>query len=520
MTKAEKKKWVEILDRSNGDEELAADVFIRWKCTTDLYFLATDILGLSQAKEGKRSRFDPRWHKWLAGRLNENKDSLVLVPRGHMKSTMLKIKVIQLILQNPMIRIGLFSRTAGLVEEQLADIKRMMATPLLRRYFPELIPDPGPKYANWYKSTVNQLTTRRNADWGRIPQEEQIEAWGMGATITGRHYDVLVLDDMINEQSISTPEQMQKVRDYYSYLQAIKEPDGFELIVGTRYHYSDIYGVIIKENFFKGRVWTRRAIEEGKPIYRFFTLAMLNKIRRRVGPYVWACQYENNPIPKELQIFPPPYPEYEHLPAGKFDYYMTVDPAATTKSYSDYTAIIITALDNKNHLYVVEGQAHKKPGNEIAEIIVRLMHKYKPRRAGIEFGLQAALGYIIETKRNEYERRYNESLPMHVIPIKQPRNISKESRIERSLGSFLRDGRIFIHTSLTELKSQLEQFPRGEHDDLVDALSMQFQLIEKFRGTYWDQQVNSIENRGASFFDLFGDPTAEPVETWEKQFVS
>jgi predicted phage terminase large subunit-like protein len=520
MTKADEQKWKEILDRTNGDEELTADIYVRWKCTTDLYFLATEVLGLSQAKEGKRSRFDPKWHKWLAGRLNENKDSLILVPRGHMKSTMLKIKVIQLILQNPMIRIGLFSRTAGLVEEQLSDIKRLMATPLLRRYFPELIPDPGPKYNGWQKATINQLTTRRHSDWGRIPQEEMIEAWGMGATITGRHYDVLVLDDIINEQSISTPEQMQKVRDYYSYLQAIKEPDGFELIVGTRYHYSDIYGVIIKEDFFGRRVWTRKAIEDGKPIYKFFTPAMLNRIRRRVGAYVWACQFENNPIPKELQIFPPPYPEFEHLPGGRYDYYMTVDPAATTKSYSDYTAIVVTALDSKNRLFVVEGQAHKKPGNEIAEIIVSLIVKYKPRRVGIEYGLQTALGYIIEAKKIEYQKRTGESVGAHIVPIKIPRHISKESRIERSLGSFLRDGRIFIHQSLNELKSQMEQFPRGEHDDLPDALSMQFRLIEKFRGVYWDNQIAPVESRGRSFFDVFGEPSEEPSGAWEAQFVS
>lgn len=518
MTVADKKKWREILDRTNGDREMAADVFVKWKCTTDLYFLATDILGLSQAKEGKRSRFDPRWHKWLAGRLNKNEDSLILVPRGHMKSTMLKIKVIQLILQNPMIRIGLFSRTAGLVEEQLADIKRMLATPLLRRYFPEIIPEPGPKYSGWHKSTQNQLTTRRNPDFGRIPQEEQIEAWGMGATITGRHYDVLVLDDIINEQSISTPEQMQKVRDYYSYLQAIKEPDGFELIVGTRYHYSDIYGVIIKENWFKNRVWTRRAIEDGKPIYKFFTLAMLNRIKKRVGPYVWSCQYENNPIPKELQIFPPPYPEFEMLPTGSYDYYMTIDPAFTAKRDSDYTAIVVCALNKESKLYVVEAKPFRLPGDQIAEIIVKMVAKYKPRKIGLESGFHESLQYIIELKRSEYERKYQETLPMAIIPLVQPRNISKEARIDRTLGSFLRDGRILIHRDATELKVQMEHFPRGDHDDLPDALSMQFQVIERFKGTYWDAQVKP-KTHGSTFFDLFGEPGEDRVG-WEEQFIS
>lgn len=518
MTAAEKRKWDEFLARTNGDAEMAADIYVRWKCTTDLYFLATEIFGLSQAKEGKRSRFDPKWHGWLSKRLSQNKDSMILVPRGHMKSTFLKFKVVQMVLQNPMIRIGLFSRTAGLVEEQLSDIKRLFATPLLRRYFPDLIPDPVDNFKNWDRSTMNQLTVRRKSEWGRIPQEEQIEAWGMGATITGRHYDVLVLDDIINEQSISTPEQMQKVRDYYSYLQAIKEPDGFELIVGTRYHYSDIYGVIIKEGWFKRRVWTRKAIENGSPIYKYFTLEMLERIRKRVGPYVWACQYENNPVPRELQIFPPPYPTYKYLPADEYDYYITVDPAATTKSYSDYTAIVVGAVNKQGLLYVVEATPHKKPGNEIAEIIVQLAVRYKPRKVGIEFGLQTALEYILHSKQVEYEQRAKTSVTLPIMPISAPRQISKEARIDRTLGAFIRDNKIRIHESCIELMEQMEHFPRGEHDDLVDAASMQFNVIDRFKGTYWDDQLDPHRSR-RTFFDLFGDPGRQQ-RSWESQFIA
>lgn len=519
MTSAEKEKWEQILAKANGDREIAGDVFIRWKCTVDLYFLASEILGLSQASEGKRKRLDPRFHKWLASKMESNKDTMILVPRGHMKSTFAKIRVVQLILQNPMIRIGLFSRTAGLVEEQLADIKRLLATPLLRRYFPELIPEPGKNFKNWQKSTQNSFTTRRKSEWGRIPQEEMVEAWGLGATITGRHYDVVVLDDIINEQSISTPEQMQKVRDYYSYLQAIKEPDGFELIVGTRYHYSDIYGVIIKEGWFGRRVFVRDVIESGRPIYKFFTLRMLDKIRKRVGPYVWSCQYRNNPVPKELQPFPPPYPTYEHLPHDKYDYYITVDPAFTVSATADYTAIVVAAVSKQNKMYVVEANQYKKKANEIADILVALASRYKPRRVGIEYGSMTSLEYIIQTKRNEWESKNNTTLPLYTQPIKIPRSLSKEARIENTLGAFIRDDRLVIHASCDDLMKQMEHFPRGEYDDVIDALSMVFQLVEKFRGTYWEDQIRPPE-KGRSFFDLFGEMGSPSQKDWEAQFVS
>lgn len=513
-------KYKEILARCNHDEELATDIFIGWKCKTDLYFLATEILGLSKAREKNRNRLDPVFHGWLAGKLQPNVDRLILVPRGHMKSTFMKIKVVQLILQNPMIRIGLFSRTASLVEEQLADIKRLLSTPLLRRYFPDLLPEPGLNYKNWDRSTLNQLTVRRSPDWGRIPQEEQIEAWGMGATITGRHYDVIMLDDILNEQSVSTLEQIMKVRDYYSYLQAIKEPDGFEQIVGTRYHYADLYGTIIKEGWFKRHVYTRQAIENGKPIYKFFTLKNLEKIKSRTSAYIWSCQYENNPIPKELQVFPPPYPMFTNLPEGKYAYYITVDPAATTKTHSDYTGFVVTGISDSGKMYVVEAIQVKKKGDEIADILIGLVAKYKPTRIGIEFGLQTALSFIIQAKQKDYEARTDTILPMPIHPIKIPRNMSKETRIERSLGSFIRDDRIIMHVNTSDLQRQMEHFPRAEHDDLIDALSMQFQLIERFRSPYWDEVMYESGRHGRSFFDLFGRPWDDQGTNWETRFVS
>lgn len=512
--------WQDILARHNGDEEQAAETYIKYKCLTDLHFLGTEIFGLKEAKEGKRNRYDPKFHGWLAGKMGVSKDTLVLVPRGHMKSSWAKIRVVQLVLQNPMIRVGLFSRTAGLVEEQLADIRNLLMNPLLRRYFPDQIPDPGKRFSGWQRATANELTLVRRAEWGRIPQENQVEAWGLGATVTGRHYDVIVLDDPINEQSCSTPEQIQKARDYFAYLQAILEPDGFMLVIGTRYHHADLYGTIIKNRWFGRRVFIREAIENGRPIYSFFTLKMLNKIKTRVGPFIWSCQYMNNPIPQEFQIFPPPQPTYGRLPADEYEYYITMDPAATAEVYSDDTAIIVCAVNRHGQLYVVEAVRMHEPGNITAAKLVELMVRYRPRRVGIEFQLQEHLRYIIGTKIDEWERGTKQTLGIPIHPIKVPRNMSKGDRINRTLGSFVREGKLFVQEHMEDLQLQMEYFPRGEHDDLVDALAMQMQLVDDFRSGYWEEPLDTEITR-KTFWDLFGAPGSDrEPRSWEEQFIA
>lgn len=515
MTKRDNDKYREILAQANGDEKVASRLYLKWKCLTDLYFLGTEVLGLRSAKEGKRSRLDPKFHGWMAGKLNKNKDLLMLVPRDHMKSTWMKIKIIQLILQKPNIRIGLFSRTSGLVEGQLSEIKNHFMNPTLMQLFPEIIPPPGKRYSGWTRSTANELTLSRSDRWGRIPQENQIEAWGAQATVTGRHYDVIIMDDIINEQSCSTPEQIQKVRDWYSYIQSIKEPHGFELIIGTRYHFNDIYGTIIENKYIK-EVYTRQAIEDGKPIYSYMTLEYLRQLKRRVGSYIFSCQYMNDPLPGENKIFTRPFPVFDYLPPGAYDFYITVDPAATTGSQSDETAIVVGAVDAKNTLYIVDCKGYKIPPNEVADKIIELTARYKPKKVGVEFGLQEALRYIIQIKKDEWEVKEGKQLPLKLESIVADRDKSKADRINRTLGSFVRESKVYFQKDLEALFKQMDFFPKAKHDDLVDATSMQLQLIDRFRPRYWEEGLRQMK-KTHTFFDIFA---KKSEDGWEQRFVS
>lgn len=451
MTKIEAKKNNQFLTLSFGDEEKAFNLFLQYKCLTDLYFLGSKILGLEAAKEGKRSRLDPKFHRWLSSKLSDEEDTLLLVPRDHMKSTWMKVRVVQLILQRPNIRIGLFSRTAKLAEDQLQDIKNHLRLPLLRRLFPDIIPEPGKYDRNWQKSNASELTLCRDRAWERIPQENQVEAWGAGATITGRHYDVIILDDILNELSCSTLEQIRKTIDWYAYVQSIKEPTGLEYIVGTRYHFSDPYGKIIKEKWFGSRTYVRGAIEDGRPNYSFFTMDILTKLKTRMGRYKFSCQYINDPLPEEDKIFPAPQPFDMHLPADEYMAFGTLDPAATTEVYSDESGIAVGLVNKAGQLYVPEGKGYKLKSNEIADLLLAKIIRYKPKKVGIELGLQTALKYILDLKISEHEQKTEKKLGIEIVRIQIPRTLSKADRVNNSMGSFVREKLAFPNDDLKDL---------------------------------------------------------------------
>jgi hypothetical protein len=293
LTSTEKKKYKDFLEANKGDAELAMEDFIRWKCVTDLYFLGVEVLGL-----GKKKRRVSKFHEWLARVLMLSGYKMILVPRGHAKTTWVKVRCIQLILGNPEVRILLLSKSAALVRKELRSIKQMLSNPLLRRYFAHIIPDPGKDFRGWAKCTEDELILKYEDDALGITQEPTIMVAGSATVVTGIHPDYIFLDDFIDKDTCRTAEQMQKAEDNWRYLQPLLDDGGELCITGTFYHYRDLYNVIISEDIIaKDRVFVRKAIEDGKVIYPgVFTKAKLENLRKILGPYIYSCNPGYAPV--------------------------------------------------------------------------------------------------------------------------------------------------------------------------------------------------------------------------------
>lgn len=505
MTEAEKAKYKELLEETSGNEEEALHFWMRWKCLTDLYFLGSEVMGWGKSTDpsGRRKRVDPVFHRWLAGVIQRDEDKLILVPRAHLKTTWTKLRMVQRVLQNPNIRLGYFSENPTLVKQGLVDIRHWFVR--LRPLFPDQIPDPGAKFGSWEKVTENQLTVKRDRESGEhVPQEPQITALGAGARMQGGHIDECFPDDIVAPENVTTLEQMRKVEDWWAYMQSILEIGGLTTMTGTFYHVLDLYHKIIQERHFpKKQVYIRPAIENGKILYSsWFTKEALERIRRRQGNSVFEAQYMLNCVPKEDLIFPPPQPTYHSLPAGKYAFYITLDPAATTRSWSDKTGMVVSAVNEIRHLFIEEALPLKLPGNKVAELLIKKVMQYKPTRVGIEFGAQEHLRHIITACVSDFEIRTGQKVPISIEPIPISRKMSKGDRINMTLGSFVRQGKVWVKDTCTDLIRQMETYTGkdGDEDDLVDAASMLFAVVDGFARNHWlDKRVVdewTVENLG------------------------
>jgi hypothetical protein len=501
--------------------------WLRWKVRNDLFFLMAEIFGMKDSKDRKsrRLRIDQVMHKQMAKNFMLEEDHLDLWPRNHLKTTFMKGRVVQLVLQNPNNRVAIWSRTAGLARKELKSIKKWLFHRKLVNLFPEILAhDDGTPLGEleWEKSDQDGMTIRRLDEYGYIPQEHQIEVYGIEATVTGNHYDYHIYDDIINEQSVRTPDQLEKVRVWWDHVQEIKELSGVELMIGTRYHIYDIYGQIISEKYFD-KVTTRKAIENGRPIYKFYKLSDYKKLRKRISNHTWSCQWMNQAIPEEDRIFAPPYPFYIDLPESQYTYYIGVDPAFTATQFSDETGIAVGAVpETKNKIFFEEAYDVKLKSDQLADHLVALIARYKPRRMGIEGGLFDSLKYIIELKLKEHEIATGQRIRPTFVRISQGKE-NKAIKLSNGIGAFLKAQRAIIKKSprtkkmLDEASLYNPHSPGTNKDNILDAANICIMTVPHFMQGNW---IGVEEEKAPGLtFDSFREKPAEGFD-WRSQFTA
>lgn len=195
------------------------------------------------------------------------------------------------------------------------------------------------------------------------------------------------------------------------------------------------------------------------------TKEFLDSAKRTMGSYLFANQYLNQVIPDEDRVFKKEwFKYYETLPDHKYTF-VFIDPAISLEEHADYTAVVVVDVDVNNYWYVRAANRYKIIPTQIINLIFEIQAKFKPLCIGIEeVAYQKALLYMLDQEM----RRRNVIIPAK--GVRQDTDRSKEHRIQ-GLQPRFEWNRIFLNRGLNDLELELLQFPRSQHDDLIDALS-------------------------------------------------
>lgn len=448
---------------------------------------------------------------WLT-RPGHRDSQLVLLPRDHAKSRYAAFMACWEITKNPAIRIIYLSATSLLAEKQLGFIKSIMTSSKYRMYWPDMINKEVSKREKWTNSELCVDHPKRSQELIRDPT---VFTGGLTTSITGLHFDLVVLDDIVVAENAQTEEGRRKVASQYSLLASVQGAQGRELAVGTRYHPLDLYNDMLsmQEELFD----TEGNIIGQEPIYEVFQRQVEN-VGDGTGEFLWPrqqradgvwfgfdrkilakkrgkyldktqyrAQYYNDPndstdAPVGRELFQ--YYEKRHLTqidgnwhiksvGGKtrrLNLVASVDFAYSLSQKSDYTAIIVLGIDADRNKYILDIERFRTTKiSEYFDRILNLYNRWNFRRLIAEAtGAQQA---IVESLKNDYIKPYG--LNMSVKEFKPTRHQgSKEERLQAILEPAYQNLSVWHYRggdSQTLEEELVLQFP--PHDDLKDALA-------------------------------------------------
>lgn len=448
------------------DEDIDA---MRDLVRTDLFFLMRVVLN-------RRDMEQP----WIFDRVREvEKDPdgyLDLWAREHYKSTIITYgKTIQDICIDPEITVGLFSHTRPISKGFLRQIQRELEdNDLLKDIFPDVLyREPRRESPLW--SLDNGIVVKRKSN----PKEATIEASGLvDGQPTSKHYSLLVYDDVVTRESVTTPEQIEKVTDAWALSLNLGARGGRRRYIGTRYHFNDTYRAIMDREAAIPRIYsaTDDGTTEGDPV--LLDEKTLAEKRKQMGPYVYGCQMLQNPISDKAMGFQEDWLEYYDTLAkdSHWNYYLLCDPAGEKKKTNDYSAMWVIGLSPDNNYYLVDGLRDRLNLTERTRHLMRFHRMYHPVATGYEkYGKDSDIEHILDVQERE-----NYRFPITALGGA----MSKADRI-RKLVPIFEQHRFYLprrllyvdwekraHDLVTEfVNDEYLAFPVAVHDDMLDCMA-------------------------------------------------
>lgn len=422
-------------------------------------------------------------HPWLFDRCREVQKNpnwyIDIWAREHFKTTIISYGLtIFDILRNPETTIGIFSHSRPLAKRILIQIKQeFQDNDFLKELFPDVLyEDPKNQSPKW--SENEGIVVKRETN----PSASTVEAWGLvdGQPI-GKHFQTLVYDDVVTEESVYTEDSMNKILKMWELSVNLGTDTGVQRYIGTRYHYNDLYHEIIDRGVVTPRVypaWDPPDHKEGTPVLQ--NQEYLERKWKSMSTFTAAAQLLCDPkAGDELGFHPDWLRFYEESPtriAEGANKIILVDPASEKKKNSDFTSVWVVALRADNNFYVVDGVRKRMNLQERTNLLFHLHKKWRPLEVRYEkYSMQADIQHI------EYVQKIR-NYRFEITPVAG--NIRKEDRIRRLIPIF-QSSRMYLPKylycedsngemeNLTEvfISKEYKAFPVGMHDDMLDALS-------------------------------------------------
>lgn len=171
---------------------------------------------------------------WIRRMLTATDDMTLQAHRGSFKTTCLCEAIALLMLWHTDQNIIFLRKTDGDVAEVIKTVKRILSTDIMRDIYHALT---GGEL-EISRDTSSEITLNIYA----APRgAAQLQGIGIGGSITGKHADIIITDDIVNLKDRVSRAERERTKAVYMELQNIRNPGGRIINTGTPWHKDDAF---------------------------------------------------------------------------------------------------------------------------------------------------------------------------------------------------------------------------------------------------------------------------------------
>ena len=306
-------------------------------------------------------------------------------------------------------------------------------------------------------------------------------AIGVGGAVTGKGADVLIIDDPHSEQEaaigVYNPEVYDKVYEWYtSGPRQRLQPGGAIVIVMTRWSLRDLTAQVLKAAAQRGgEEWKviefPALFDDDKPLWpEFWPVEQLLALRDELPSGKWMAQYQQQPTSDTDAIVKRSWWRWwegDAPPACEF-IIQSWDTAHEVKRINDYSACTTWGVfyndEDKGlpNIILLNAFKDRMEFPDLKQKAYEDWEKWQPDSFLVE--KKAAGSPLIQEFR---------AMGIPVQEYSPGKGQDKISRLN-SVADMFRSGKVWAPQTrwAEELVDEVASFPSGEHDDLVDSMTL------------------------------------------------
>lgn len=384
---------------------------------------------------------------WIKKMIQSKDDKTLEATRGSYKTTCVSIALALIIILLPNKRTLFMRKTDSDIKEVIKQVQKILQDPHTL-YFVQVI------YGVNLKLTVQSATEISTNLTTDIKGTSQLVGMGIGASLTGKHFDFIFTDDIINIQDRISKAERDRTKIIYQELQNIKNRGGRIFNTLTPWHKDSAESLM--PNIEKWDCY-RKEIKE------VISDEELADIKSKMLPSLFAANYELRHIASEDVIFTSPTTNGN--PAMCEQGLAHVDAAYGGEDYTAFT--ICRKYDGK---YYVFGKLWQKHIDDVQDKIIDLRKNFNVGKIYCEDN--GDKGYLAKALRQKGEK----ALTYH-------ENQNKYLKITIYLKAVWEDV-VFVEGTDAAYINQICDFTEdADHDDAPDSLSSLIRLIWRKKST-------------------------------------